>query len=380
MTDDSQRDAARRIQRLADRAPMATERLVAALDLPRDQPLLDGLLARNLSLSDLVTAADILDVPVTVLAGQVPVEQDLGVSLRLGVAPATAPREALQVAEKLLKHQALLDSWTGPAPSDLSVTVSRHGHYVTAGRETALRLRDEQELGDGPITDLAALVELSHVPVVYEPLPQGFCGLNVRYDDNGRAYRAIVVNCNDYWPRQRYTLAHELCHGLYDDPGHVIVDLIDVPEKDLVELRAETFARHLLLPSEAVQREMADARRAREPLAVTVPRLMLTYGISRAALLNALLADQAITDAEAAPFRSANVDLMMERAGLSEPWRAMCVDQHLPTGSRWLVGRAAEAYANGWIDISVMADLMGEDGESAQRRLAETGWQPQDRA
>ncbi len=39
---------------------------------------------QELSPSDLVVAADLLDVPVTVLSGHVPLDRHLGVSLRLG--------------------------------------------------------------------------------------------------------------------------------------------------------------------------------------------------------------------------------------------------------------------------------------------------------
>ena len=49
-----------------------------------------------------------------------------------------------------------------------------------------------------------------------------------RDEREGTPARVIVVASDDAWARQRYTLAHELCHALYDDAGQFIVDKIEI--------------------------------------------------------------------------------------------------------------------------------------------------------
>src|SRR5260370_36355003 len=165
--------------------------------------------------------------------------------------------------------------------------VDRSGLYTEAGRRTAGKVRDALELGDGPIADLVGLVEGCGMPIAFQPLPENLHGINVRDEQDGRVLRAIVVSSGDYWTRQRFTLGHELCHGLYDDEGQVIADRVEGPDT-LPELRAESFARHLLQPARAVAQEVRAARDARGRPAALVARLMTTYRVSRAVVVKAL--------------------------------------------------------------------------------------------
>ena len=63
-------------------------------------------------------------------------------------------------------------------------------------------------------------------------------GLNVQDEREGISTRLIIVSSSGPWTLQRYTLAHELGHSLYNDAGQVIVDLVEEPDR-LPELRAE---------------------------------------------------------------------------------------------------------------------------------------------
>jgi len=109
-----------RIALLLEGSPDAETTLAQALLLRREE-LADMLLGRrDLSLSDLVTAADVLDVPVTYLAGPVDSDRSLGVSLRLGQAQQSgAPEQAVAYADTLVRRLALLDLWQGTQPGRL---------------------------------------------------------------------------------------------------------------------------------------------------------------------------------------------------------------------------------------------------------------------
>ena len=250
-----------RIALLLAASDVTEDELAQALGLPAGvsaHAVLAG--DRELSPSDLVVAADLLDVPVTVLSGHVPLDRHLGVSLRLGTVDAPdVPAEALRYADELLRFKDLLDSWLGGRVSPLAgVSMSTHRLAKKAGQVSAQRVRDGLGLGEEPLADLVGLAEELGFPW-RSGRCLGVCGFNVRDAREGTVTRLIIVSTRDPWTRQRYTLAHEICHGLYDDDGQVIVDLVDVPDV-LPELRAESFARHLLLPASSLRREVTRAR------------------------------------------------------------------------------------------------------------------------
>jgi IrrE N-terminal-like domain len=372
---------AERVALLLERSPLSPDEFVAALGLPNDVTPADVLSgAYNLSPSDLVAAADLLEVPVTVLTGDLPIDRHLGVSLRLGrvEAAAEAPIEALSFADALLGQQAVLDSWLEPVPSRLAGVAMHTGAYrKDAGQRSADRARRLLHLGDGPVEDLVGLVEGLGFPVAFRRLPPKLHGLNVRDEREGRPTRVILVSTRGGWPMQRFTLAHELCHALYDDPGQVIVDRVDVPEV-LTELRAEAFARELLLPRRGLAEDLkpSGTRRGRpaRDWHDTVPRLMVRWGVSRDAVVRALVEDGHATSEELAAVRASKVSALIAGAGLADAWRELCGDENLESGSPLLVERAVQAYGNGWVSSRFVADVLGEDQQTTERHLAAAGW------
>lgn len=370
---------AERVASLMESSSVDEADLAEVLELPDGVPVGDVLNGSYaLSAGDLVAVADLLDVPVGVLTGDQPVDGRLGVSLRMGlVLEADVPVGALRHADMLLRHRAVLDSWLGPLPGppeDLRMSTERY--HPKAGAVSGDRVRRVLGLGDEPVEDLIGLVEGLGVPVVFKALPEGLHGLNLRDERDGLPVRVVVVSSADGWARQRFTLAHELCHALYDDAGQVIVDRVDVPQ-DYPEIRAEAFGRALLLPPRPLKREVSQARRAGTGLAEIVARLVARWGVSRDAVARALLNDGLATQQELAPVKRTRVSELMANAGLAEHWRAVCADEHDEAGSPVLVRRAVEAYGNGWVSARVVAELLGETLESTERMLTEQGWMPE---
>jgi hypothetical protein len=368
--------SADRIALLLDRSGVSREELAQVLDLPAGVSV-DAVLAgdHELSPSDLVAVADVLDVPVTVLSGQVPFDRHLGVSLRLGTVDAPdVPGEALQYADRLLRYRCLLDSWLGVPRSPLAgVDMSAHRFWKEAGRISAQRVRDGMRLGEEPIPDLVGLAEELGFPVAFRRLPERMHGLNVQDAREGTVTRLIIVSTSGPWTLQRYTLAHEVCHALYDDEGQVIVDRVEVPDI-LPEVRAEAFARHLLLPAQALRRDVARARREEVPWPVLAAQLMVRWGMSKKAILRALEDDQLATSEDTAAVQSRTVASLMAEAGLTDQWQELSEGESEPSGSPWLVSRALEAYSHGWVGTHVVADLLGQDVEATRQELAAQGW------
>jgi len=133
------------------------------------------------------------------------------------------------------------------------------------GYELADVFRRTVGLSNEPIPSMRDLVEIDlAVPVIQAPLGERIAGATVQ-SEQGR--RAIVLNINgknaDACVR-RSTMAHELCHLLFD-PSPELQDLRvdeyselverDDTRTDPVEQRANAFAVQLLAPqSEAVTR------------------------------------------------------------------------------------------------------------------------------
>jgi hypothetical protein len=365
-----------RIALLLSASGITEEQLAQALGLPAGVSAHAVLVGdHELSPSDLVVAADLLDVPVTVLSGHVPLDRHLGVSLRLGTVEATdVPVEALRYADELLRFRDLLDSWLGRQVNPLAgVSMSTHRLAKKAGHVSAQRVRDGLGLGEEPLADLVGLAEELGFPVAFRPLPSGVCGFNVRDEREGTVTRLIIISTLDPWTRQRYTLAHEICHGLYDDDGQVIVDLVDVPDV-LPELRAESFARHLLIPAPSLRPEVTRARARGDSWQVLTARVMVRWGISRAAALRALVDDELADPAEISVVRDCPVDQLMAVAGLLDQWRELSAGQSEPSGSPLLVGRALEAFSRGLVGVRTVAELLGQDVESTRKQLVARGW------
>jgi len=253
------------------------------------------------------------------------------------------------------------------------VSPSQNRYFLRAGEVTAARVRDALNLGDEPVGDLVALVESLGFPVVFRSLPAGVQGLNVKDERGGVTYRLIVVSTEGPWTQQRFTLAHELCHGLYDDEDQVIVDRLEVPDV-LPELRSESFARHFLMPKAGLKRHVDDVRADGRDWSSTVAEVMLKWGASKRAAIRALVADGLVSIAELADVESASVASLMERLDLAADWVELSSQEHVEAGSPWLIARAMEAFGSGYVGVRVVADLLGRNEAETAAELATQGW------
>jgi Zn-dependent peptidase ImmA (M78 family) len=115
-----------------------------------------------------------------------------------------------------------------------------------------LRQRYHSHFGDGEF------------PVPVESIAEDLLGLRVErvaMDCSGMllpAERRILVNADEYEPRQRFTIAHELGHWVCQclegtvEPVYCRADEVDESAR-LLEREANVFAAELLMPEEAVR-------------------------------------------------------------------------------------------------------------------------------
>jgi Zn-dependent peptidase ImmA (M78 family) len=87
------------------------------------------------------------------------------------------------------------------------------------------------------------------ITIVYYPLSSRVSGMCTRVNDN----IVICINSETSYGRQRFTLAHELYHILYEDKlQRVICEMKLDDEKSDSEKEADMFATYLLIPYDAL--------------------------------------------------------------------------------------------------------------------------------
>ncbi|WP_328499751.1 ImmA/IrrE family metallo-endopeptidase [Streptomyces sp. NBC_00457] len=318
--------------------------------------------------------------PSTLLQAKSP---SMGVSFRLGQLEGIRDVSSdVAHAAKLLSVDRLTRDWGHEEPVIPlpKFAPSKSWSYREAGEKTASRLRAFLDIDDlEPVEDLTALVESLGYPVEYRPLPTDVHGISVPEDWDGFSAWVVLINCEDNWARQRFTLAHELSHILQRDSGHIVIDRAVLDDDRRAERIADSFARNFLLPEEAVQCAYSRSGKVSqfEQMASLVTNLMLTYGVSRDASMYAL--QETIKDISISPAfvacREARVSDLMRISGNEKNWFEVKGNQGNPFPSDRLTQQALNAYAAGLIPLRAVADVIADgDQAAAMDQLRSAGW------
>lgn len=110
--------------------------------------------------------------------------------------------------------------------------------------------KSDSKINADPFTHIVKIVEKLHFQVHQRMLPKwisGYIHINKKYNK-----KSIVVNSRVEFHQQRFVIAHELAHFIYDYKG--TPKYIDTYRKNnhgtLKEKRANTFAAKLLMPKD----------------------------------------------------------------------------------------------------------------------------------
>lgn len=334
------------------------------------------------SLHEATLLGAFLNVDPTVLTGAQ--RPSLGVSLRLGTAQVENDvAEPVEHAMKLLAADRLAEEWGFSSEvEDLSeFPVSRRLFKPKDdGRLTADRLRARLRLDPlDPIEDLTRLVEGLGSFVEYRPLPDNVHGISVPESRAKHTTWAVLINSNDYWVRQRFTLAHELSHIIYRDSGQLIVDRAQ-NENALPEIIADSFSRHFLLPDEALEEKLYEHGHSKglRDVSILVADIVLTYGISRQATVKALR-ESSFHETPSASLlddcENLSVAAMMATADCSDTWHRMEEGKGRRCASARLTDHVLSAFAGGLVSLATVADVIADgDRQEAARLLTAAGW------
>jgi Zn-dependent peptidase ImmA (M78 family)/transcriptional regulator with XRE-family HTH domain len=120
---------------------------------------------------------------------------------------------------------------------------------IRQGERLAELERGRLKLGEGPIPELAGVLEPQGLRLVEIPLPENISGIflhDLRYG------LSIIVNENHHPRRKVFSYAHEYCHVLVDRDRTGMVSRIENRE-ELSEVRANAFAAAFLMPEGGVR-------------------------------------------------------------------------------------------------------------------------------
>lgn len=232
-------------------------------------------------------------------------------------------------------------------------------------------VREAWGLGTAPVRDVQELIEAkTGVDVGVVGMPTGVAGICVTEQIGGVA--VILANSeNQSRERQRFTLAHELGHLIVGDTSRV--ERSDTHSNSKSEVRANAFARHLLLPAAGIYAWL-DGRDATNP--ETLAGLARYFGVSHTVALIQLWNLKLVTAAERRLLEGVTAREAAARHGWFDQWRADEAGAHVRRVPSRLWQRAVHAYESGEIGIGTLARLAGVAADDMRDRLAAAGITP----
>lgn len=320
---------------------------------------------RSIDSIELAKVAKILGVSVLDLLEQNPLMEELLVAARAEAAESAAIDRALNRIVDLV-HLGQLIGGTKAAPScqsgDWELPAS--GGPVAQGAWLAEKIRREWSLEDDPLpNNFESLVEdLSGISIALEPLDEQVAGLYACLDDHAFA----LVDSSVPFGRQRFTVAHELCHYLLKDDDRLIIDE-RLTGRSTAERRANAFAAHFLMPSESIHRYL----RNREATEAVVVELVYTFGVSLQALLWHLFNLELLSKKRKERIEAVGLKSLSVRYGYGDVWQRLDAERGVHRPPRQLRERATSAFDRGEIGIRPLADLLGRRNTDALRRELE---------
>lgn len=240
------------------------------------------------------------------------------------------------------------------------------------GRTAAERFRDDHRLGDQPLGDLVALIEqAAGIDVAVLDCGPDEHGLTMRDPRSGTVFIGVARTRRPM--RQRSTLAHELGHVLFGD--WAAGDAGKWSDRSPAEIRADNFARHLLLPLPGLRDFLGPARPVRQStLSAVVQRFLVSPALAGIALEQAGYIDAATKQA----WKAATAPQLAVRYGWSDHYHALQADADRRRAPQRLLARAIQGYAEGVLSAQAIANLRGITAQAAEAELREAGITPEE--
>lgn len=236
----------------------------------------------------------------------------------------------------------------------------------------AARFRAEHRLGSQPLGDLITIIEqTTGVDVAVTDAGPDQHGLTMRDPELGAVYIAVARTQRPM--RQRSTLAHELAHVLFEDgdnePGG------GWAERTPTEIRADAFARHLLVPGDGLREIIGPQQTQHEvDLSLVVQRFLVSPAMAAIALHQTGY----INEATKASWMSSTTASLAARYGWSDQYQALRADSDRRRAPQKLLPRAIRGYQEGVVSVQTIATLRGLSAGQVRTELDGAGITPLD--
>lgn len=242
----------------------------------------------------------------------------------------------------------------------------------TEGRQAAHTFRRDHHLGTQPLGDLIALIEQTtgNDVAVLDVGPDEH-GLTVRDRERGSVFIAVARTRHPM--RQRSTLAHELAHVLFEDWTDEPPTGID--RRPHREVRADAFARHLLIPVPGVK-EVVGTRSASLG---ELSRVVQLFGVSPAMAAIALHEAGFVDTNTKAAWKSMTTAQLAARFGWTDHYETLQAQSDARRAPQKLLARAIDGYLENVVSAQTLATLRGVDVEEVVRGLSAEGITPRNR-
>ncbi|MDN5853591.1 MAG: ImmA/IrrE family metallo-endopeptidase [Actinomycetia bacterium] len=250
--------------------------------------------------------------------------------------------------------------------------MSGPGRLDEQAGERAARFRTEHHLGTQPLGDLPALIEqTTGIDVAVLDAGPDEHGLTMCDPLRGVVYIAVARTSHPM--RQRSTLAHELAHVLFEDWNGGELDA----ERSTVEVRADAFARHLLVPVAGLH-ELLGSRDPAGPavLSQVVQRFLVSPAIAGIALRDAGYIDEATRWS----WREIMTPGIAARYGWADQYRALCAQSAQRRAPQRLLARAIDGYLARVVAAQTIASLRGMTVAEIEDELRAVGLVPVEHA
>lgn len=192
-------------------------------------------------------------------------------------------------------------------------------------------------------------------------------GLAMKDSNTGAVFVAVARTRHPM--RQRSILAHELGHLVFGDwdPKEVL------SSRSPAEIRADAFARHLLVPREGPRAFLGDRRPATEAeLSDVVQHFVVSPGMAAIAMRDSGYVDEGTRQ----DWVHITTPQLATRFGWSDFYKSLQADSDRPRAPQQLLARAIEGYSLGVVSAQMIATIRSANEGTVLAELEDAGIYP----
>jgi len=231
--------------------------------------------------------------------------------------------------------------------------------------QLAQTFRSDRALGAFPIKDVFEMVRATKVDVFSIDAAEEEHGLSMLDPETERV--VIVVATTHHPMRQRSSVAHELGHLLRGDLN--APEVLRPGKRAPAEICADAFARHLLLPLEAVRGRLGSAAGAASRSDLSA--LVQEYGVSPAIAAIQLKGAALITVETCQEWKGLTSRQLALEFGWLNQYQCLVEAARRPRAPQLLMERAVAGYRRGVLGIAELSAWYGQSAQSLRDELGE---------